>query len=1254
MALSHLVKHVYNNGSDEAIRRGKKILSMGFVELVEHDHLMGSVVLRVKDDSYSTFYRVNINKYADAKDISIRCGCPYNLGDICRHEAAALLRLQEMIDKNMLDNTAIRYNQLHTVAKMKSIEIRMIKLFSSPGIYEQAENMLRTNKANIIKAGDERVEATLEYEGETYPLVIQKNDEKNFDTSCRCIEENHPLCEHKTLLFLQLLNAHGSNYFDSIRNWDKEKNKLLQIYGYSLDDDLKGKFEFAYKDGKPFLKLLDTSIKRVTATGAPTTRPQEVFEAVTNETEKVVEAPVIAEKKLGVVFNFNETVYPYFTIDAVEGEADEDNKKYLGKAEKLDLVKFVDAEVYSEEDKQLLQQVRKLQTSEINKYLDRNSPFSGIWENIIQTDGDELPEETKSLIAEYLQPKLKKLFEEQAANHFIFYLAPKKTFKTENLKEIELSDHFISPVFKVTSKNSHFEISCTVKMRQDTLSFDKNESNSSLLFLHENVLHLWEKAEDVLQAEKFIKDGNIQLKKTEWKEKMQQIVMPLTKDYQVEFDKSLIKEIKSGEPDIELQLMEKGDYLVFQPIFSYNGFKTKASDKEKITIPDGDKLLIVHRNKEAEENFINKLEALHSLFVRPAHDKSSLVLKGVDVLRNNWFFLFVDAMKEMKVSVYGFEALKNFRFNTARPNTHIHVSSGVDWFDAKVEIEFGKERVGIDDIKNALVNKQSFVQLGDGTLGILPDEWLKRYSLLFKVGDDNNNKLRLSKYHMSVIDDLYENRDETELSFELDEKFERLRAFKNIPEIEPPKHLQPILRPYQASGFQWLSYLNDVSWGGILADDMGLGKTIQALTMLHHYKFTTGELKAIVICPTTLIYNWRNEVQKFTPKLTYHVHHGSIRDRDAAELQKHNIIITTYGTLRSDIQLLLKINFDYVVLDESQAIKNPSSKVTKAACLLNAKNRLCMSGTPLQNNTFDIFAQMNFLNPGLLGSMEYFRNEFANPIDKFGEQEPKDHLRKLLYPFILRRTKEQVAKDLPDKTETILFCEMEKEQRDIYEAYRDSYRSKILGEIDQQGIGKSQLTILQGLMKLRQICDSPAILNEEDKYPNHSIKLEELTRELTENIGEHKALIFSQFLGMLALIKKQLTEAEIPFEYFDGSTSATDREKAIQNFQNNDDCRVFLISLKAGGVGLNLTAADYVYIVDPWWNPAVEQQAIDRTHRIGQTKNIFAYRMICIDTIEDKILQLQERKKKLASELIADDNSFVKALSKQDVEYLFS
>ena len=954
---------------------------------------------------------------------------------------------------------------------------------------------------------------------------------------------------------------------------------------------------------------------------------------------------------MGIVFNFNHKTFPGFTTDAIQADAEEGQKKFIGKVETLDLTKYVNTEIFSEEDKQLFQQIRKLQDNEVNKYLNRNSPFSGIWENIIHNDGDDLPEETKFLITEYLHPKLRKLFEESQAG-FSYILPKGESFKTANLVSCELVQEPISPVFKVVQSDDSFELLCVVKIDGLNIPIDNNESKSSLLFQLDNKLYIWKKPEDVIHAEKFLSGKKIMLNTNNWSQQLTDIILPLTKEYNVEFDKSLVREVRNTTPEIKLHLLEKSDYLIFQPVFSYQGFDTLSSEKNTITIPDKDKILIIHRNKTLEEGFIEKLQGLHSMFTRQSD--GSMILKGTDVLKNNWFFLFLDAMKESKVPVYGFESLKNFRFNTSRPNTHIHVSSGLDWFDAKVEIEFGEQRVGIADIKRALSGKQSFVQLGDGTLGILPDEWLKRYALLFKVGEGKNDKLRLSKYHMSVIDELYDNRNESEISFALDEKFERLREFKDIPQIEAPVLLQNVLRPYQVAGYQWLNYLNDVGWGGILADDMGLGKTVQALSMLNHYKEIEEKLISIVVCPTTLIYNWQNEVKKFTPDLTLVIHHGNTRSRDVDFLKKHNIIITTYGTLRSDIHLLLKIAFDYVVLDESQAIKNPSSKVTKAASLLIAKNRLCMSGTPLQNNTFDIYAQMNFLNPGLLGSMEFFRNEFATPIDKFGEQEQKDHLRKLLYPFILRRTKEQVAKDLPEKTETILFCEMEHEQRKIYEAYRNSYREKILGTIEEQGIDKSQLTILQGLMKLRQICDSPAILNEEEKFPNNSIKLDELTREISENIGEHKALVFSQFLGMLGLIKERLTELNIPFEYFDGSTTAIDREKAIVNFQENDQVRVFLISLKAGGVGLNLTAADYVYIVDPWWNPAVEQQAIDRTHRIGQTKNIFAYRMICIDTIEDKILQLQEKKRTLARELIADDSGFVKTLSRADVEYLFS
>lgn len=1253
MALPHLIKYVYTHGTDEVIRRGKKIHAIGFTELVEYDDLFGSAVFRVKDDIYSTFYKVYIQKFKDQRGLSLRCSCPYNLGDICRHEAASLFQLQEMIDRGHLQSDEVKYDQRHTVAKMKTIDLKTLRLLSSPETIADAEKFLRTNKANIELAENETVKASVVLDGTTYKVIIRKNEERNFDTSCDYDDPDHPLCLPKVIVLLQLLNAYGASYFDSIRNWDKEKNKLLEAYGYSLSDDLKGKFEFAYKEGKPFLRVLDASIKRVAPSALPAKPvilPPKEKEV---ETPEVIEAEIPkATQRLGVVINFNKKNYPQFTVDVVSGEPNDEGTLFTGKVEKLDISRYIETEKLPESDRELLTLLRKLQEGEINKYISRNSPFSGIWENIIHQEDDDLPEETKELMAEYLLPKLKKLFIDNNNNALVFLLPSGKAFKTNNLEPLQLATEEAGPHF-IIKKNSQYTIHCRVNLGSMEYDLGDNESLSPLFFLYNQQLHLWKSNDAIHLVEKFLPSGKMTVSEEEWSKTLQQFILPLAREHKVDFDRSLVQEIKDGDPEVKLFLVEKGEYLVFQPSFSYKGFETRAKDRNEIVVPQGDKIVIVHRNREKENAFIAKLQNLHSNFIHN-EEVGSLALKGTDVLKNNWFFLFVDAMKDMKTPVFGFEALKNFRFNTAKPQTKIFISSNTDWFDAKVDIVFGDQKVTVAEVKRALANKQQFVQLNDGTLGILPEEWIKKYSLLFRVGEGKANSLKLSRYHLSVVDELYEQRDEEELTVQLEEKYERLRQFNQIQEIEPPYNLKMILRPYQVAGYQWLNYLKDINWGGILADDMGLGKTVQALSFLEYYRTDKGKLKALVVCPTTLIYNWENEIRKFTPKLTYRIHHGGTRTRSREELIDHDVTITTYGTLRSDIKLLMTVEFDYVILDESQAIKNPSSKVTKAAGLLNAKHRLCMSGTPLQNNTFDVFAQMNFLNPGMLGTVEFFRQEFAVPIDKFGEQDRKEHLKKILYPFILRRTKEQVAKDLPEKQEMILWCEMEDEQRKIYDAYRNDFRDKIMGTIQEQGIQKSQLTILQGLMKLRQICDSPAILNEQEKFENHSIKLDELAREIVENIGDHKALVFSQFLGMLALIRAKLDELGVKYEYFDGSTSAPDREKAIQSFQNDDQVRVFLISLKAGGVGLNLTAADYVYIVDPWWNPAVEQQAIDRTHRIGQTKNIFAYRMICKDTIEDKIIQLQEKKRALAKDIISDDATFVKTLTREDVEYLFS
>lgn len=1263
MALPYLVKYIYNSGTDEVIRRGKKIHAIGYAELVEHDELLGSVVFRIKDDSYATSYKVYIQKYRDEKHLNIRCACPYNLGDICRHEAAALFQLQEMIDKNMLGNSDIKYNQQHTLIKMKHIDLKTIKMLCAQTDFAAAETFLRTQKAVIEKAADEKVFAKITMEGKTFPVLISKNEERNFDTSCTCTEEHHPLCVHKTILFVQLLNAFGPQYFDSIRNKDLDKNKLLGIYGYSLDDDLTGKFEFIYKDGKPFLKVLDPSIKRIVNPPPATTpgyaaRETPPARTVVAEPEPSAPEPEIKktedpEKRLGVVFNFTHPQYPFFTVDIIEGLPDATGEKLLPAAVKIDLGKYLSTDGYTEPDQKILSQCRKLLPTEVTRFLNRNSPFAGLWDTIVHDSDESLHGDSKELVHEYMFPKLKQLFAMLQEHPFIYVLPKGKVFKTAQLKKIALSQEGISPFFSVKEKNTGFDLECFVQLNHHTCSIADNECPSQLCFLYQEELFLWENQEDIALVEEFGENSVQTIKKAQWPQQLNDRILKLARNYRVNFDKSLVREIKEGSPEKKILLQEKGDYLVFVPVFTYKDYEIKSNDKDEILIAEDNKLVIVKRNKEEEADFIQKIEILHSSFIRP-DGAQHLVLRGSDVLKNNWFFLFIDKMKEMNVPVLGMEILKNFRFNTARPSTKIYINSETDWFDARIEIQFGNQQITVADVKKALANKQQFVQLGDGTLGVLPEEWLKRYSLLFRIGEGRHDKLRLSKYHFNVIDELYESRDETELIFQLEEKYDNLRKHHRIRELEAPAILRETLRPYQVSGFHWLNYLNEVQWGGILADDMGLGKTVQALSYLLHYKETNGSLKALVVCPTTLIFNWENEIKKFTPGLTFHIHHGGERIRSKEVFADKNVVITTYGTLRSDIKFLSELAFDYIVLDESQAIKNPMSKVTRAAGLIQAKNKLCLSGTPLQNNTFDIFAQMNFLNPGMLGSIDHFRNEFSLPIDKFGDSERKEHLRKILYPFILRRTKEQVAKDLPDKTEMILWCEMGDEQRAIYEAWRNDYRNKILGTIEAQGLPKSQLTILQGLMKLRQICDSPAIMNDTETYPNVSVKIDELVRELEENIGDHKALIFSQFLGMLGLIRKKLEEMDIPFEYFDGSTSAIDRREAVKNFQEKDHVRVFLISLKAGGVGLNLTAADYVYIVDPWWNPAVEQQAIDRTHRIGQTKNIFAYRMICKDTVEDKIVQLQERKRTLAKEIVADDDTFVKSLSREDVEYLFS
>jgi Superfamily II DNA/RNA helicases, SNF2 family len=1254
MSLPPILRHVYNHGTEEVIRRGKKIFHTAGVQMLDVDHLIEQVRFRVRNDLYQNYYTVTVNKYLSPKDLGIRCQCPYNLGDICRHEVAALFQLNDIILSGFFENTDITYHQQHTIVRMRQVSMQMLRVFTSPAVIDKAEAWASMNKAIIVSDKTDQILAEVPDEEHTYRVTIKQNEDRYFDTSCGCDETSHPLCIHKATLFIQLLKANGPEYFQTMRDWDEQKNKLLKQYGYSLKDDLTNKFSFVYQNGKPFLRVLDPTLKKVA--------PVEVYKpniekAVATPTATIAapEKEVAAKKRLGVVIDPNIKWYPFTGVQLVTGHENEDGTNFAGAVERIELQQYINPLLYKEEDRDLLPVARKFSGDELVKYLRKNLPFGDFLDNTVAIIGDNPAEEMREQVWEYLLPKYQKLMSRYSDHAFCFMLKRGKQLSSANIEPVAFAQKQIHPQLSVAKHGDDYTIN--LDWRIDTLYVPYSDTTviNAALVLHDFTLYAIANLAELHIAEQFQPDGTIAISGADWNEFMEQKLMAWSKSVHINFSDELTQYIDGIVPDYRMYLQEREQMLVLQPAFVYGGVEIKWGFFGDVIEPHGGVIKVIHRNEEAEQKIIQLMNGLHSDM---QHNKKDhfFYLPAASVLNNNWFFRFTDTMREWGVTLFGFEGLKNLRINTNRPDTRVQVSSGIDWFDATVQIAFGDQIVSIADVKKALAQKVNFVKLGDGSIGLLPEEWLKKYALLIKMGEAKGGKLRLKKFHFSVLDELMAEVDEDGILAELEEKKERLQEIltNDYSDVPPPAQLNAELRPYQISGFQWLVFLNEAGWGGILADDMGLGKTIQTLTFFQHYKNKYPDARFLVVCPTTLMYNWETEIRKFTPELTHFIHHGPKRSANVKTLSNYDIVITTYGTMRSDVKIFKEIEYDYVVLDESQSIKNPQSQVAKASQLLTAKNRLALSGTPVQNNTFDLYSQMNFLNPGMLGSREFFMNEFATPIDKFQEQDIKDQLRKLTYPFMLRRTKEQVAKDLPPKTETILYCEMGAEQRKIYNSYRNTYRDQIMGMIDERGIERSQMHILQGLTKLRQICDSPAILNEEERFPNYSAKMDEMTREITENVGDHKALIFSQFLGMLALIRKELEEKGIPYVYFDGSSSATQREQAIQEFQNNPDCRVFLISLKAGGIGLNLTAADYVYIVDPWWNPAVEQQAIDRTHRIGQTKNIFAYRLICKDTIEEKMLVLQERKRALASELVSDDGAFLKRLTREDIAYLLS
>lgn len=679
------------------------------------------------------------------------------------------------------------------------------------------------------------------------------------------------------------------------------------------------------------------------------------------------------------------------------------------------------------------------------------------------------------------------------------------------------------------------------------------------------------------------------------------------------------------------------DFVAGELAFDYGGSVIAANLTSQNIYQKGERR-VIQRDRQAEEAAKARLAQLGFRDGSPLRD-GALDLAAERVPR------VVRALSQegWRVEAEG----KLYRNGTA---VRLEISSGVDWFDLDGGAEFEGAGVSLPKLLRAIKHGEQTVRLDDGSLGIIPEEWLARYRLLAAFGELDGERLRFTRPQAGLLDLLLDG----ESALRVDAVFERvrdeLRAFAGVEAADAAPGFRGTLRDYQREGLGWLQFLRRFHLGGCLADDMGLGKTIQVLALLDAQRGADSKQApraSLVVVPRSLLFHWQEEAALFAPELKVLDHSGVGRRHPGAHFEDFDLVLTTYGTLARDALHFKNQRFKYCVLDEAQAIKNASTLSAKAARLINAEHRLALSGTPVENHLGELWSLFEFLNPGMLGSASVFGGAGRNP-----DEATRTILARALRPFILRRTKGQVAKELPAKTEQTIYCDLEGRERRLYDELRDYYRARLFKSGTEKESGRFKFQVLEALLRLRQAACHPGLIDKE-RLAEPSAKIEALLAQLDQVLEEnHKALVFSQFTSLLAIVRERLDGLNIPYVYLDGRTR--DRQARVERFQNDPEAKLFLISLKAGGLGLNLHAAEYVYLLDPWWNPAVETQAIDRAHRIGQTRQVFAYRLIARDTVEDKVLELQRSKRDLADAIINADNSLLHNLTKEDLELLLS
>lgn len=1216
-------------------RRGRLIFEEDAVELVELDE-SGRIISGLVIGSFP--YTQEIRYASDGKTILHSfCTCPY--GEYCKHQVALLLAAkQEYAQAKIIEIKP------STKTPSKSSEVQGIKkpLKRSEFIHIPTTDIKQIKNAyckkripNAYRNSNFSIEITQEYHilmllfqsshswTRDMQLVAQveiKTVEEGDELYLKCSEcdtKSKYLCEHEHIVLHHLEEIESGDLITQSPSFFRD------IIARSAED-----FNLTLKDFQQnFAVVIQGDYISIGAKSQHIVVDPEAYEMVGPNRQNDQEAVVDKLKK-----KLKETEYSYGLewqhikqeeiVNLIQGKPRKSDGVLKSRIREVDQMSRVKSKIGK-----LYKQISEIEME--SEFIDLDNVSYNNIHNILKKEIDFLTRDYH-----YYYP------------YNDFYYSYKK--KISEYQHFKFTTAFVDIKARLTIQNGLFNVHFILSVEDKKINIEDISFYNQFFIVANKTAHLFKIQKLYFLFKDILKNDTIAFLPNDKNVLLEQIAK-LKQIIEVDISPDVnVNTVVSEVVKKSMYLSRQDDAIFFEP-----KLHTESNTFSILDAPyqiEHDELIEV--NPIEVEQFLELLRSLHPDFIFQLDEYGFLFLDTNQFVDKMWFYDFYEICKDNDIELFGQENLSDLNYSTSKAAISSSISSGIDWFEVDVEMSFGEQSIHHKSWIKAIKANQKFIKLDDGSLGIIPEEWFEKLRKLHSNTELIDGDLKISKFNFNVIDDLFENIDDENTLKEIAEKRAKINSIQSIDTsqtLDLPKAIQATLRPYQHQGYNWLRFLNENKFGGILADDMGLGKTLQVICILA-FALEEKDTTNLVVVPRSLLFNWSKEIEKFAPTLNYIVHHGPKREKKTiSKLEEFDILISTYDTVTSDILLLKDIQFNYAVLDESQAIKNPNSKRFKAMRLLHAQHKLTMTGTPIENNTFDLYAQLSFVNPGCLGSTQKFKERFSTPIDTNGDEDVAKMLKQLIYPFLLRRTKQQVASDLPEKTESIIYCDMANDQRKKYEDLKLTIKNDVYKLIETEGLNRSRFKILEGLLRLRQMCNSPQILMPESK--DSSAKLNTIEDYLTGELANKNVLIFSQFVSMLSLIKASLEKLNIKYAYLDGQTK--NREKAVSQFTDDDSCTVFLISLKAGNTGLNLTKADYVFIVDPWWNPAVEAQAIDRTHRIGQDKQVFAYRLICKDTIEEKIMELKAKKRKVATDIIQVDDQVFKSMGKDQILNLF-